>query len=81
MNYKKKYIFINNCFCNLLKYGKIRSNFFKLKKIKKKMFKFLFFFLKKNFFVYLIKIKNRKGDNSLIGELGFIFKKYNNFLI
>ncbi|UNB92027.1 hypothetical protein ACJEC8_00375 [Candidatus Carsonella ruddii] len=62
--------FIKEVFTNVIKYGKVKINYFRLKKIIKK----IFFLLKKNFNnkikVYLIKIKYKKGDCSLLGEFG-----------
>ncbi|ATX33382.1 hypothetical protein CUN91_00225 [Candidatus Carsonella ruddii] len=77
-NFKKK--FINNCFFNLIKFGKIKSNYFKLKKNKIKIFILLNNYFKKKIFFYLIKIGYRKGDCSLIGELG-VFNYYNNNIL
>ncbi|WP_211119133.1 hypothetical protein [Candidatus Carsonella ruddii] len=61
----------------MLKYGKIKSNYFRLKKIKKKIIK-LFTKIKKK--CYLIKLFNRKGDNVLIGEIG-VYNYYINKVI
>lgn len=72
--------YIKNCFTNIIKFGKIKSNYFKLKKILKKLNIFLNTFFKKKICLYLIKLKYKKGDRSLIGEIGFFSKIKNIYL-
>ncbi|XOD38938.1 MAG: hypothetical protein ACAF48_00905 [Candidatus Carsonella ruddii] len=80
MKYNFKKIFIINCYLNLLKFGKIKSNYYKLKKNKVKIIILLNNYFKKKNFFYLIKIGYKKGDCSLIGEFG-ILNYYNNNII
>ncbi|AFP84361.1 hypothetical protein [Candidatus Carsonella ruddii] len=77
MTYNFFKIYLKNIYLSLLKYSKIKSNYFKLKKIKKKLIKL---FTKTNKKCYLIKLNNRKGDNSIIGEFG-IYNYYINKII
>ncbi|MGP4128210.1 MAG: hypothetical protein ACTXNS_00860 [Candidatus Carsonella ruddii] len=73
-------VFKKNCLENLLKFGKIKSNFIRLKKV----FKFLSFFLlnyfNKKIKLSLTKLFYKKGDFSLVGELSFSFYKKKKFL-
>ncbi|BFI90965.1 hypothetical protein [Candidatus Carsonella ruddii] len=72
--------FKNNCLKNLIKFGKIKSNFFRLKKIIKYIHYSLYKYYKKKIKIYLIKLFYKKGDFSLVGELSFSFYKKNFFL-
>ncbi|WMC19820.1 MAG: hypothetical protein NVS86_00890 [Candidatus Carsonella ruddii] len=72
--------FKKNCLKNLLKFGKIKSNFIRLKKILKFINFFLFNYFKKKVKLFLIKLFYKKGDLSLVGELSFCFFKKKRFL-
>ncbi|WMC19222.1 MAG: hypothetical protein NVS84_00890 [Candidatus Carsonella ruddii] len=73
-------VFKKNCLKNLLKFGKIKSNFIRLKKIFKFLNFFLFKYFNKKIKLSLIKLFYKKGDFSLVGELSFSFYKKKYFL-
>ncbi|MFI4870026.1 MAG: hypothetical protein ACH6QM_00110 [Candidatus Carsonella ruddii] len=64
--------YIKNIFINIIKYNKIKSNYYKIKKNIKKIYKLLKKYFKKKIKMYFLKIKYKKGDKSLIGELGIL---------
>ncbi|MFI4883821.1 MAG: hypothetical protein ACH6QK_00345 [Candidatus Carsonella ruddii] len=68
--------YVKNIFINIIKYNKIKSNYYKIKKNIKKIYKLLKNYFKKKIKIYFLKIKYKKGDKSLIGEIGIL-----NFLI
>ncbi|MGK2916108.1 MAG: hypothetical protein ACSLEH_00745 [Candidatus Carsonella ruddii] len=68
--------YVRNIFINIIKYNKIKSNYYKIKKNIKKIYKLLKNYFKKKIKIYFLKLKYKKGDNSLIGEIGIL-----NFLI
>ncbi|AGS06650.1 hypothetical protein [Candidatus Carsonella ruddii] len=72
-NIRKKFIIC--CFKNLIKFGKIKSNYYKLKNSIKKILNLLRQYFKKEIFLYLLKVKIIKGNGVLLGEIGI----YNNF--
>ncbi|AFP84181.1 ribosomal protein L17 [Candidatus Carsonella ruddii HT isolate Thao2000] len=71
--------FKNECFKNIIKYGKIKSNYNRLKKIYVHINSYLLKYFN-NIKVYLIKLKYKKGDYTLLGELGIIFFYKKKFL-
>ncbi|XZR52956.1 MAG: hypothetical protein ACM3Q5_00885 [Candidatus Carsonella ruddii] len=73
-------VFKQNCLKNLLKFGKIKSNFFRLKKIFKFLNYSLFNYFNKKIKLFLIKLFYKKGDFSLVGEVSFSFYKKKYFL-
>ncbi|MGK2931111.1 MAG: hypothetical protein ACSLEG_00770 [Candidatus Carsonella ruddii] len=68
--------YIKNIFINIIKYNKIRSNYYKIKKNINKIYKLLKKYFKKKIKLYFLKINYKKGDRSLVGEIGI-----SNFLI
>ncbi|WP_433927952.1 hypothetical protein [Candidatus Carsonella ruddii] len=81
MKYNFNKMFLNNCFINLIKFGKIKSNYFRLKKIFKNIIIVTNNYFKKKVKIYLIKINYKKGDCSLLGEIGILNFFFNNILI
>ncbi|BCG49373.1 hypothetical protein [Candidatus Carsonella ruddii] len=80
MKYSFKKKFIICCFKNLIKFGKIKSNYYRLKNSIKKLSNLLKQYFKKKIFLYLLKIKIIKGNGVLLGEIG-IYSKFYFYLI
>ncbi|XZR52547.1 MAG: hypothetical protein ACM3Q7_00885 [Candidatus Carsonella ruddii] len=73
-------VFKKNCLKDLLKFGKIKSNFIRLKKVLKFLNFFLLKYFKKKIKLFLVKLFYKKGDFSLVGELSFSFYKKTYYL-
>ncbi|MFI4883654.1 MAG: hypothetical protein ACH6QQ_00365 [Candidatus Carsonella ruddii] len=64
--------YVRNIFINIIKYNKVKSNYYKIKKSIKKIYKLLKKYFKEKVKIYFLKVKYKKGDKSLVGEIGIL---------
>ncbi|AFP84001.1 hypothetical protein [Candidatus Carsonella ruddii] len=72
--------FKKECIKNIIKYGKIKSNYKRLKKVFFFLNCYLIKYFNKNIKTYLVKLYYKKGDNTLLGEFGVLFFYKKKFL-